>query len=284
MSNKLIKRSIFGGVTFVLALIIWISITTTINQGHAGVVFSKQTGVQELTLDQGFHFVNPLHKITEYPVSTETVVTELRLSTKDGKPLKVEITYDYKNDVTKLPYIFDKFKGAKPTAIESGWLDSRLKKSANGVTSKYTILDVFQHTDKISLEIEEKFQANVGSEGFIVESVAFGTPTPDENTARAIQAVVDAQQEVEKLRVEKERAELQADKDLIEATGKSNAQIEEARGSSESVRINAEGQADANRKLSASITPEILKLEELKARQKHGWITINGTSGLIVDK
>jgi prohibitin 1 len=271
MSIKGIKRLIIGGVTFMVLTFGWFAFTETITQGHAGVVFSKSSGVQEETLPQGFTFVNPLHKITEYPVSTETVSYTIGLSTKDGKPLDVEMTYDYLNNVEKLPYIYNKFKGQNPDAIEETWLKARLKESALSVTSKYTILDIFQKREQISREIEEKFMEDVKEHGFIIENVVFGTPQPDEATQQAIQNVVNQQQELEALKIEKQKATEVAERQKIEAKGKAEAQIEEARG-----------QAEANRLVEQSVTPELLKKMEMEARMKHGWVEIQ-TGQAIVD-
>lgn len=262
-----------GVLLFIMLIIGWFSFTATINQGHAGVVYSRSHGVEEQTLSQGLKFVNPMKRITEYPVSTETVeYKELSLATKDGKPLSVDITYDYLNNVEKLPYIYNKFKGQKPDAIEETWLKARLKDSALTVTSKYTILQVFQAREEIRTEIENQFREDVKEHGFIIENVVFGTPTPDANTATAIQEVVNRQQELEALKIEKQKAELTAEKQFIEAQGVANAEIEKAKGTSQ-----------ANKEITKSITPEILELEELKARQKHGWITIQGSGGVIVE-
>lgn len=276
MSATGIKRLIIGAIVFALLMIGWVSFTETIKQGHAGVVFSKSSGVQEETLSQGFKFVNPLHRITEYPVSTETITYEkLPLATVDGKPLNVDITIEYFNNVEKLPYIYNKFKGQKSEAIEQNWLKSRAKDSALQVTSKYTILEVFQNRENIKTDILADFSEDVKKHGFEIENIVFGTPIPDENTQKAIQAVVDAQQDLEKLKIDKQKATEIAGKKLIDSKGIADAQIEEARG-----------QAESNRLIQQSITPELLKKMEMEARQTWGWVTINGagTSGIIVDK
>lgn len=39
--------------------------------GYVGVVYSPNGGVKENALNQGWHFVNPLYKVTEYTVATE---------------------------------------------------------------------------------------------------------------------------------------------------------------------------------------------------------------------
>lgn len=271
-STKQILGGISGVIIFFVLLIGWFSFTQTINQGHAGVVYNRSHGVEEQTLSQGLKFVNPMERITEYPVSTETVKYEMNLATKDGKSLAVDITYDYLNDVEKLPYIYNKFKGQTPDTIEATWLQARLKDSALAVTTKYTILDVFQKREEINNEIEQVFQDNVKQHGFIIENVVFGTPQPDKNTAKAIQKVVDAQQDLESLKVETKKATEIAKKDLIQAEGKANATIAEATG-----------QAEANRLIQKSITDELLKKMEMEARLKHGWVEMNVGSA-IVDK
>ncbi|MER2007168.1 MAG: prohibitin family protein [Psychrobacillus sp.] len=269
---KIIKRTAIGVVTFVVLLVGWFSFTETINQGHAGVIYSRSHGVEDKTLSQGLKFVNPMTRITEYPISTETIdYKKLSLATKDGKPLSVDITIEYFNSVDKLPYIYNKFKGQKPKAIEDTWLKSRLKESALEVTSKYTILEVFQKREEISTTILESFRKDVSEHGFEIENVVFGTPKPDANTQKAIQAVVDAQQEVEKLKVDKQKAQLQAEKDKIEAEGKAQAKI-----------ATAEGEAKANELVQKSITPELLKKMEMEARLKHGWVEIQ-TGQVITD-
>ncbi|MFQ3543451.1 prohibitin family protein [Halobacillus rhizosphaerae] len=272
--SKLVAGLVAGVVIFVMLIVGWFSFTATINQGHAGVVYSRSHGVEDHTLSQGLHFVNPMKRITEYPVSTETInYDSLSLATKDGKPLSVNMTVEYYNNVDKLPYIYNKFKGQKPKAIEDSWLKARMNESALEVTSKYTILEVFQKREEIRTEIFKKFKADVKPHGFEVENVVFGTPHPDKNTQKAIQAVVDAQQDVEKIRIQVQKAKLEAEKKKVEAEGTAKAQIEQARG-----------EAEANRLVQQSITPELLKKMEMEARMKHGWVEIQGANTLVEAK
>jgi prohibitin 1 len=267
------KLLILGAITFVFLVVGYFSVTTTINQGHVGVVYSRGHGVEDETLGQGLHLVYPWKRVTEYPVSTETVEHGgLSLATKDGKPLKVDITYDYYNNVDKLPYIYNKFKGQKPEAIEDSWLKARLRDSALEVTSKYTILEVFQNREQIKTEIQKDFQNNVKEHGFVIETVVFGTPKPDKNTQKAIQTVVDAQQELEKLKIDKKKATEVAEKKQIEAKGEADAKI-----------IKATGEAKANKVVSDSLTPILLEKMDKEARMKHGWVEIQGAGGVIVD-
>jgi len=269
-------KKIIGGIAviiivFSLAIMLLMSVTK-IDQGHVGVVYSANGGVEDTLLDDGVKFVWFWKKVTQYPIATETVsYKDLALATKDGKPLAVSIDFNYSNNVDKVVSIFNKFKGAKPEVIENTFLKTRLKDSALSVTSKYTILEIFQNRDKIQLEIKDKFTKDVVTSGFSVSDFTLGTPVPDASTAQAIQAVVDAQQALEALKVEKDKAQEVADRQLIEAKGISDAEIEKARGIAESNRI-----------IQQSITPELLKKMEMEARLKHGWVEIQGATTAVV--
>lgn len=231
-----------GGVLGIMSL-------TVIDQGHAGVIYSRSTGVQEQTLGQGWHMVSPFERVTEYPVATETVkVDTFKAQTKDGKALEVSMSYDYSNELEKLPHIYNKFKGQDPDTIEESWLQTRIKKATLNVFSKYSVLDVFQKQGEINAEVEKEFRDMVSKHGFRVDSVTVDSPTPDKKTREAIQAVVNAQQELERSEIKKKQAIIDAEK-----------AVEEARGQAESERVKAEGTAKANELLRQSLTPEVIQ-------------------------
>ncbi|MFJ8247266.1 prohibitin family protein [Peribacillus asahii] len=220
----------------------------SIGQGHAGVVYNRSHGIEEKALGQGWHFVPFWERVTEYPISTETVKGDkFSVQTKDGKPLTVQVAYDYSNDLEKLPAIYDKFKGQDSETIQNGWLQTRLKKATLNVFSNYSVLEVFQHQGKINAEIEKEFRKSVEPTGFIVDSVTLGAPTPDEKTAEAIQAVVDAQQALEGLKIKKEQAIVEAEKAKIEAQGVADAK-----------KIEAQGVAEANKIIDKSLTKDLI--------------------------
>ncbi|MFC9727548.1 MULTISPECIES: prohibitin family protein [Bacillus cereus group] len=237
-----------GGVLGIMSL-------TVIDQGHAGVIYSRSTGVQDETLGQGWHMVSPFERVTEYPVATGTVkVEKFKAQTKDGKALDVSMSYDYSNELEKLPHIYNKFKGQDPEIIEESWLQTRIKKATLNVFSKYSVLDVFQKQGEINAEIEKEFREMVSKHGFRVDSVTVNSPDPDKKTREAIQGVVDAQQELEKSEIKKKQAIVDAEK-----------KVEEARGEAESERVKAEGTAKANELLRQSLTPEVIQHKTIEA-------------------
>jgi prohibitin 1 len=252
-TKSIIGAAVLGGGLVIGGILGAMSIEV-ISQGHAGVVFDRTHGVEDKTLSQGWHLISPFKRVTEYPVSTETVkVGKFNVQTKDGKPLTISLSYDYSNELEKLPYIYNKFKGQDPETIEDGWLQTRIKKAALNVFSRYSVLEVFQNQGKINAEIEQEFRKIVEEHGFIVDSVTLGAPTPDAKTAQAIQAVVDAQQKLEQLQIEKEQAKVAAEKAKIEAEGKAQAKL-----------IQAQADAKANQIINASLTDKLIELKRIE--------------------
>lgn len=285
MELRTMKRIAMGVGIAVVLLVGWTSFTETVSQGHVGVVFNKtKGGVQDQPLGEGLNFVSPFSKITEYPISTETVKYKLSLPTGDTKTIVIPVSFDYHNERAKTPAIYREWRGQQAEDLESGYLRRNLLSIASEVTSQYTILELNANRGKIQTEILKEFTERVENKGFLIASINLGTPQYDKETKRAIQKVVNAQQELEKLKIDKEKAQIEAERAKIVADGKAQASIAEAKGEAQSTLLKAQAQADANKKLNASLTTNVLKMEELKARQEFGWVTIQGATPLVQAK
>jgi regulator of protease activity HflC (stomatin/prohibitin superfamily) len=237
---------VFGGI------ILGAMSFTSIGAGHAGVVWSRNGGIEDKPLGQGWHFVNPLVHVTEYPVATETVQYEdIRLGTSDGKPIQTTISYSYHIELDKLPQVFNKFRGQGTGVIEQGFLKQRLIEAAKDVTTKYSVLEVLgEKSQEVSLAIQKGFaeDAKVVAAGFVIESVTFQTPTPDDQTQKAIQAKVDAEQKLEQEKINLEKEKIMADQKRVTAQGEADSAL-----------IVAQGQAKANALLNQSLTDKVIQ-------------------------
>lgn len=47
--------------------------------------------------------------------------------------------------------------------------------------------------------------------------------------------------------------------------------------------IEAQAEAEANKILSESITPELIQMTEAEARKEHGWVTVQGADVVAVE-
>ena len=106
--------------------------------------------------------------------------------------------------------------------------------------------------------------------GIIIETFNLSDVVPDSATAEAIQRVVNAQNQLEQAKIEKERTEVEAETARIKARGESDALI-----------IQAEGQASANYKLQQSLTQNVI--EQRRIEKWNGELPkIVGGNGIIV--
>lgn len=255
MSRFALGAGILGAGVVIGGLVLTLCVET-IDQGHVGVVYNRNGGIEEKTLGQGWHLVGITQRVTEYPVSTETVEQKFTIATSDGKPVDIEMTYNYHIEPTKVPGVFNKFKGQPADVLEQGFLKSRLKAAAQSVTSNYTVLDLFgSDFGKISAEIQKRFTEDpeVKDTGFVIEAFALGTPHPDEKTQAAIQAKVDAQQALETQKIQLEKEKIMAEQKRVQAQAEADAAL-----------IKAQGQAKANKELQQSITQELIQYEYAK--------------------
>lgn len=55
----------------------------------------------------------------------------------------------------------------------------------------------------------------------------------------------------------------------------------QAQAEADTAIIKAEGEAKANKIKSDSITDNLIRMKEAEAREKHGWVTVNGAQGVI---
>lgn len=236
-----------------------------IGPGYAGVVYNMDGGIENETLSQGFHLVAPWKHVSEYPISTETVYytknsvdgsdkddkkvdKSVNVNTKDGKQVNVSVTYAYHMDVEKLPAVYAKFRGQNIESIQNGYMKNAMYEALNNITSQYSLMElVGDKRPEINQKIFEAFRDDLEEYGIVIETFNLSDVVPDEATATAIQNVVNAQNELQRVRIEKEQAEVEAEKARVTAKGKADAAI-----------IEAEGQAQANAKLQQSLTENVL--------------------------
>ena len=258
--------SIGIGFVFIVLLIFGYSCTYKVDPGYAGVIYSMDGGIETETLGQGFHVVAPWKKVIEYPVSTETVYytknnddgdekkdNSINVNTKDGKQVNVSVTYAYHMDEVQLPSVFEKFRGQKSEVIEAGYMKNEMYQAINEITSQYSLMElVGDKRPQINEAILDKLRNSLEPYGIVIETFNLSEVVPDEQTKEAIQAVVNAQNALEKAKVEKEQAEVDAEKARVAAKGKADAEL-----------IEAEGTAAANAKLQESLTPLIVEQRKL---------------------
>jgi regulator of protease activity HflC (stomatin/prohibitin superfamily) len=270
------KGILWLGGTFIGILVLVIALftfTERVPEGKVAVVYSPSGGATEV-LNPGWHLIGLFEKTQEYPTRITIVKTNVSVTTNDGKKITMPARYEMKVDKSKVLSIFKELGSQNIEQIQEGYLYQKLFKASRDTISKYSVLDIFGVKNaEASAGVTESMAKSSAGLGFIVTDVTLGNPEVDKETQKAIDERVKAAQTLEKLKLDKQIAQENAEKQKIEAQGVAEAQIERARGESQ-----------ANKLLQQSITPELIKMKEAEARLKHGWITIQGATPLVEAK
>lgn len=262
---------LISAVVIVFALILGVLLfTERVPEGKVAVVYSPSGGAKEV-LGPGWHMIGLFEKTTEYPVRIQVGKSKLAVSTNDGKKITMTARYEFKVDKSKVLRIFKELGSQDIEEIQEGYLYTKLFKASRETVAHYSLLDIYgTKTTEASTEITKKFADSVKHLGFIVSDVTLGTPEPDPQTQKAIDARVLAAQQNELKKQELENEKIEAEKKKVIAEGEAQKRI-----------IAAKAEAEANRIISQSITPELLKKMEMSARLKHGWVEIQGANVLV---
>lgn len=291
---------IFGGI------IITLMCMKRIPAGYVGVVYNMNGGVAEETLGQGWHFVSPTKKVTEYSIGIEqSYLTagedgdskgddSFSAPSSDGKGLQMELTFTYRYDADKVAQTFTRFKGRSGKELLDSFIKPNVISWTKEVTAKYPVTDILgEKRAELNTVLCEYLADKFAPYGIIIESASLINIEVDSETREAITKKVTAQQELELANIEAQTAKVQAEKDrevaIIEAEkNKETAEIEaeqaviKAQGKAEAELIAADAEAEANKKIAESLTPELI--EKIKYEQWNGELPqVQGSNANIVD-
>lgn len=271
------SRSMFSlAATFFIVVFLVIGafkFTERVPEGKVAVVYSPSGGAKKV-LSPGWHVIGFFDQTQQYPTRITIVKANVNVTTSDGKKVTIPARYEMKVDKSKILDIFKELGSQNIEEIQEGYLYQRLFKASRETVSQYSVLDIFGgKASEASAKVTEHMRDSSEGLGFIVTDVTLETPEVDEDTQKAIDMRVATAQKNENLKLQESVERQEATNALIKSKGIADAKIEEARG-----------EMEANKLLEQSITPELLKMKELEARMKHGWVTINGAPNLIVDE
>lgn len=237
------NRKVLGGSLVALALIIGLALLSMfiekIPNGYVGVVYSPNGGVQDETLGQGWHLVGLFDKVTVYPVRMQTVnYKDIQVATSDGKSVTVDFAYNYSIQPDKVVDVFNQFGPIEVEQIEDSYLRTRLWDAGRKGIAKYSVIDTYgEKSSEAAVNVQTLFADDIKELGFVVDNMTLGVPKPDESTQAAINKRVEAAQELERKQIELKIAQAEAQKKKIEA----------------------QGIADYNEIIKASISPEVIQ-------------------------
>ena len=264
--------SVVTGIVIVLIIVCGFACTERVPAGYVGVVYNMSGGVTGETLSQGWHIVAPTKNVTLYSIGIEqSYLTSdskgdskedesFSTPTADGKSLTVDLEFSYKYDVNRVTDVFTQFKGASGKEVKDIFIKPKMIAWTQEVTAKYPVTDVFgdkrqELNEALDTYLKEKFDKY----GIVIDTVNFTNISTDPETQEAIQKKVNAQQELELARIQKQTAQVEAEKEKDVAQINAEKAKIEAQGKAEAELIKANAEAEANKKIAESLTDKLIE-------------------------
>lgn len=245
----------------ILVIIFWSRMTVTIEAGHGGVLFQTFGGglKVEKTYGEGFHFIAPWNRMIVYEVRQKEIAEVMNVLSSNGLEINVDVSAWYQPVYEELGLLHQRI-GAdylQRVVIPS------LRSAARSVIGRYTPEQIYStKRDAIQDEIFEETSKILEPKHVQLNRALIRSITLPQNIKEAIES---------KLRQEQLALEYEF-------------KLERAQQEAERQRIEAEGKANANRILSASLTDKILRDKGIEAtlrlsESQNSKIVVIGGSG-----
>jgi len=254
------KNRLGGRVASIVGvLIIVISIIagafTAIPAGHRGVVirFSAVTGT---ILNEGLQMKLPfIDSVVLMSVQTEKYEIGAASASRDLQDVNTTIALNWRLDPSMAAEIYRTLGMEYITRIAAPAVQETIKQ----VTAKYIAEDLILKRETVKNEIQENLSARLLERGIITETVSITEFRFSTTFVAAIEAKVAAEQAVWEARNKLERVKVEAEQAEAQAIGEASARIARANGEAEYIRIVTDAQVAANNAVAASLTPEVLQ-------------------------
>ncbi|NJX15125.1 prohibitin family protein [Tamlana crocina] len=244
--EKLPKIALPFVVGAIVLIIILTKSAVTIGSGEAGVLYKTFGGgvvTDEPPLGEGFHIVAPWNKVYVYEVRQQERMEKMNVLSSNGLDIKLEASVWFQpsyNDLGKLHQ-------EKSEQYIDRVLLPAIRSAARSVVGRYTPEQLYSSKrDAIQQEIFEETQKIVDDQYIQLNEVLVRDVTLPPTIKDAIERKLKQEQESLEYEFRLVTAEKEAEK----------------------VRIEAQGKADANRILSASLTDKILQDKGIDATIK----------------
>lgn len=241
MSNQQqlqLPKSLLPIIFLVIIGIIFISKSTVnIDAGEAGVLWKRFGGgvvTNQPPLGEGFHLVAPWNTVTVYDVRQQELFEKMKVLSSNGLDILLEVSVWFQPNYNEL----GKLHKERGEQYKENVIMPALRSAARSVVGRYTPEQLYaSKRDVIQLEIFDETKAILDSQFVQLNQVLVRDVTLPPTIKNAIERKLKQEQESLEYKFRIEKAKKEAERQVIEAQGK----------------------ADANRILSASLTEKILQ-------------------------
>lgn len=235
-----------------------------IQPGHAGILVHKygsKKGTDIEPLPVGMKWYNPwTEMVYDYPTFVQTAKwtaskedgsdanEEITFNTAEGMVITADVSLSYALVPDKVPEFFEKFRTDDLQGFTHGFMRNVARDAFNEEGAKYTVEQAYgEKKEELLTNVRARINSFMEPYGVAIEQFGFiGAPRLPEDVTTALNAKIQATQNAVKVRNQ-----------VAEATAEADKKIELARG-----------EAESNRLLANSITPQLLEWKRLQITEQ----------------
>lgn len=229
----------------ILMVIFWSRITVTIEAGHAGVLFKTFSGGVDTTqtYSEGFHFLAPWNNMIIYETRQQEIAEDMNVLSSNGLEIKADISAWYRPQYEKLGMLHGQIGKDYLRRV----VIPAIRASARSVIGRYTPEQIYStKRDAIQDEIFEETKNILDEKYVTLNQILIRSIVLPPTIKTAIESKLKQEQESLEYEFKLEKAQKEAERQRIDATGK----------------------AKANEILNASLTDKILREKGISATVK----------------
>lgn len=244
-----------GALGIVLGVVlVAVSCVASVPTGHTGIV-TTFGHVEDYTLEAGIHFKLPWQNVVNMDNRNQKSTVDMNCFSSDIQEVSVTYTINYQIQKSNAQTIYKTIG----TQYFSTVIAPRIQEAVKSVIAKYNAENLIANREKLSEEVKEILLNKLAQYNIEVLDASIENLDFSDVFTNAVEAKQVAEQNKLKAQIEQEQA-------IIEAEAAAKRTVIEAEAAAEVTKIEAdvaqyagEKEAEKNRKLSETLTPELVQ-------------------------
>lgn len=276
-----------GGIVAIIVIVVLVvaaaalssSLFVTVPTGHTGVVttFGK---VEDFVLGEGMHMKLPWQNVIKMDNRAQKQTLNTQAFSSDIQQVNVIVSINFSVDRETSQNLYRNVGAAYYETV----IEPRLYENVKAVFAKYSAENLIAKRSTLSDEIDALLRPEVKHYGIELINISIEDIDFTDVFTDAVEAKQVAEQSKLKAAIEQEQKVLEAQKEaerqVIAAKAEADVQKIAADAEAYSVKTKAEAEAEANEKIAASLTEELIRY--FQAQQWNGELPqIYGGDGVL---
>ena len=229
------KLVMIGIVVLIIIGVVVASAVQIVDAGHRGVLLHwNAVDLTVAPLSEGLHFVTPFaDSVVQMEIRTLKFVKATSAASKDLQTVSTEITVNYHPDPNAVNILYQ----SVGLTYENRVITPTVEEVVKQVTANYNAEELITKRPQVKADIEADISSRLGEFNIVTEIVSITDFQFSVLFAQAIESKVEAEQKAFKAENDLKRIEVEARQHAAQAEGIAAANIAEANGEAEAIRI-----------------------------------------------